>query len=98
MYSGHFRGEGHLIAGIAPTHHAALYHHRNAVSRNEPLPVAIVLGALPDVVYVSAANLSYGVDELAVAGRRFSLPSDGQACQTISLARTAPFANPIGCA
>jgi UbiD family decarboxylase len=85
MYSGHFRGEGHLIAGIAPTHHAVLYHHRNAVSRNEPLPVAIVLGALPDVVYVSAANLPYGVDELAVAGGIRGRPVDVVPCKTIPL-------------
>ena len=35
MYSGHFRGENHLIAGIAPVHHAMLYHHRSAVSAQE---------------------------------------------------------------
>ena len=58
MYSGHFRGEDQLIAGIAPTHHAMLYHHRGAASRQEPLPVAIVLGALPDMTFVSAANLA----------------------------------------
>ena len=37
MYSGHFRSEQHLIAGIAPVHHAMLYHYRSAVSSKEPL-------------------------------------------------------------
>ena len=85
MYSGHFRGEDHLIAGIAPTHHAMLYHHRSAASRKEPLPVAIVLGALPDINFVSAANLPYGVDELAVAGGIRGRPVDVVPCKTIPL-------------
>ena len=37
MYSGHFRGEDRLIAGIATTHHAILYHHRDAIQRRKSL-------------------------------------------------------------
>jgi 4-hydroxy-3-polyprenylbenzoate decarboxylase len=85
MYSGHFYGEGQLIAGIARTHHAALYHHTSAVRRKEPLPVAIVLGALPDINFVSAANLPYGVDELSVAGGIRQRPVDLVRCKTIPL-------------
>ncbi len=85
MYSGHFRGEDRLIAGIAPTHHAMLYHHRGAAIRKEPLPVAIVLGALPDINFVSAANLPYGVDELSVAGGIRERPVDLVPCKTIPL-------------
>jgi UbiD family decarboxylase len=85
MYSGHFRGEQRLIAGIARTHHAMLYHHPKAVRRKEPLPVAIVLGCLPDIVYVSAANLPYGIDEIAVAGGIRRRPVDMVPCKTIPL-------------
>jgi len=85
MYSGHFRAEDRLIAGIAPTHHAILYHHRSAMTRKEPLPVAIVLGALPDINFVSAANLPYGVDELSVAGGIRERPVDLVPCKTIDL-------------
>ena len=85
MYSGHFRGEEKLIGGIAPTHHASLYHHRSAVRRKEPLPVAIVLGALPDINFVSSANLPYGVDELAVAGGIRGRAVELVACKTIPL-------------
>jgi 4-hydroxy-3-polyprenylbenzoate decarboxylase len=85
MYSGHFRGEEKLIAGIARTHHAALYHHTSAARRKEPLPVAIVLGALPDINFVSAANLPYGLDELAVAGGIRERPVDLVSCKTIPL-------------
>ena len=85
MYSGHFRGRHKLIAGIARTHHAMLYHHPAAVKRGEPLPVAIVLGALPDINYVSAANLPYGLDELEVAGAIRGRPVDLVRCKTIPL-------------
>src|SRR5438309_5323158 len=85
MYSGHFRGEDKLIAGIARTHHASLYHHASAARRNEPLPVAIVLGALPDINFVSAANLPYGLDELAVAGGIRGRAVELVRCKTIPL-------------
>jgi 4-hydroxy-3-polyprenylbenzoate decarboxylase len=85
MYSGHFHGEHKLIAGIARTHHAMLYHHPEAAKRGEPLPVAIVLGALPDINYVSAANLPYGLDELEVAGAIRGRPVDLVPCKTIPL-------------
>src|SRR5206468_13043443 len=85
MYSGHFRGEDKLIAGIARTHHALLYHHPTARRRNEPLPVAIVLGALPDINYVAAANLPYGIDELAVAGGIRHRPVELVGCKTVPL-------------
>jgi len=85
MYSGHFRGETKMIAGVAPIHHAMLYHHRSAVGRHQTLPVAIVLGSLPDVTFVSAANLPYGVDELAVAGGIRERPVDVVPCKTVPL-------------
>ena len=68
MYSGHLRPPDRLLAGIGPSHHAMLYHHPSAKRRREPLPFAIALGTLPDIAYVAAANLPYGLDELAVAG------------------------------
>ncbi len=85
LYSGHFRGDHKLIAGIARTHHAMLYHHPTAARHKTPLPVAIVLGSLPDINYVSAANLPYGVDELAVAGGIRERPVDLVPCKTIPL-------------
>ena len=47
--------------------------------------MAIVLGSLPDVTFVSAANLPYGVDELAVAGGIRGRPVDVVQCKTIPL-------------
>ena len=85
MYSGHFRPPNRLLAGIGPSHHAMLYHYPNAKRRREPLPVAIVLGALPDINYVAAANLPYGLDELAVAGAIRHRPVELVGCKTVPL-------------
>jgi len=85
MYSGHFRPPDRLLAGIGPSHHAMLYHYPNAKRRREALPVAIVLGALPDINYVAAANLPYGLDELSVAGGIRGRPVELVRCKTIPL-------------
>ncbi len=85
MYSGHFLAPDRLLATIAPTHHAMLYHHSTARRRRESLPVAIVLGALPDIAYAAAANVPYGVDELAVAGGIRGRPVEMVRCKTIAL-------------
>ena len=85
MYSGHFKAGDRMIAGIARTHHAMLYHHTSARRSERALPVAIVLGTLPDIAYVAAANLPYGVDELAVAGGIRGRPVEMVRCKTIPL-------------
>jgi len=85
MYSGHFRPPNRLLAGIGPSHHAMLYHYPSARQRREPLPVAIALGTLPDIAYVAAANLPYGIDELAVAGGIRGRAVEMVPCKTIPL-------------
>lgn len=85
MYSGHFLAPDRLLAGIARTHHAMLYHHPSALRHAGPLPLAITLGTLPDIAYVASANLPYGVDELAVAGGLRSRPVELVRCKTIPL-------------
>jgi 4-hydroxy-3-polyprenylbenzoate decarboxylase len=85
MYSGHFIAPDRLIAGIAPTHHAMLYHYPTAKLRRQPLPVAVVLGTLPDIAYAASANLPYGLDELAVAGGIRGRAVEMVSCKTIPL-------------
>ncbi|MDP2644777.1 MAG: UbiD family decarboxylase [Desulfobacterales bacterium] len=85
MYSGHFWKPDRLLAGMAKIHHAMIYHYPNAVKRKEPLPVAIVLGTLPDITYVAAANLPYGLDELSVAGGIRGRAVQMVRCKTIPL-------------
>lgn len=85
MYSGHFWAPDRFLAGIARVHHAMLYHYTGASRRGEPLPVAVALGTLPDIAYVAAANLPYGLDELAVAGGLRGRPVEMVPCKTIPL-------------
>ena len=86
MYSGHFRGDHKLIAGIAQTHHAhALSSPDRRAAKRSPCRWRSCLGALPDITYVSAANLPYGVDEIAVAGGIRQRPVDMVPCKTIPL-------------
>lgn len=85
MYSGHFRAKNRMMAGIGAAHHAMLYHWRGAKKRGEPLPVAIVLGATPNVAVVASASISYGVDELAVAGGIAGEPIPLVQCKTVDL-------------
>jgi 4-hydroxy-3-polyprenylbenzoate decarboxylase len=85
MYSGHFFAPDRFLAGIARIHDAMLYHFPVARSRREPLPVAVALGTLPDIVQVSAANIPYGLDELAVAGAIRGRPVELVRCKTVPL-------------
>jgi 4-hydroxy-3-polyprenylbenzoate decarboxylase len=47
--------------------------------------VAIALGTLPDINFVAAANLPYGLDELAVAGGIRQRPVELVHCKTVPL-------------
>jgi UbiD family decarboxylase len=85
MYSGHFYAPDRMLAGIARIHDAMLYHVPVARRRGESLPVAIVLGSLPDIAYVASANLPYGVDEISVAGALRGRPVEMVPCRTVPL-------------
>jgi len=83
-YSGHFVSPDTLLGGIGPGKHAK--RHQGAADRQEPgLPIAITVGTLPDIVYAGAANLPFGVDELAVAGALRGRPVELVRCKTIPL-------------
>ena len=84
LYSGHFRSSHRLLLGIAPTHHAYL-HWLKYEKRKEPMPAAIVIGATPNIVQVSAANIPYGVDEFSVAGGLAREPVRLVKCRTVDL-------------
>ena len=63
---------------IHDSRHAGLYfggrmqhgaiHLRKYAERQQPMPIAAVIGAAPAVTFASAAKLPYGVDELSIAG------------------------------
>ena len=63
-----------------------LYHHPSAVRRKEAAcRWRSCLAVCPILLYVSAANLPYGVDEIAVAGGIRRRPVDMVPCKTIPL-------------
>jgi 4-hydroxy-3-polyprenylbenzoate decarboxylase len=84
-YSGHFYTNDSLLAGIGPSREPQVHHLPHARARREPLPVAITVGTLPDIVIAGAANLPYGVDELGVAGALRGRPVELVPCKTIPL-------------
>jgi UbiD family decarboxylase len=47
--------------------HGAM-HLKKYAERQQPMPIAAVIGAAPAVTFASAAKLPYGVDELSIAG------------------------------
>ncbi len=83
-YSGHFRSPKRLVLGISPTHHA-YYHWQKYQERKVPMPAAIIVGATPNIVQVSAANVPYGTDEYAVAGGIAGEPVKLVKCKTVDL-------------
>ena len=54
-------------------------------SRGEPMPVAMVIGAHPAILYAAGYTTAYGVDELAIAGGLIEDPIRLVKCETIDL-------------
>lgn len=84
-YNGFFRARDRLIAGIGPSKHAMAHHWEAARQRKEGLPIAIVIGCVPEVMLVASAPIPYGADELAVAGAVAGSPIELVRCRTIPL-------------
>jgi UbiD family decarboxylase len=84
-YNAFLRDRDRLVAAIANIHDAMRYHWQTARRRTEDLPIAIVIGATPNVMAVGSAGIPYGVDELAVAGAIAGEPMDLVRCVSIPL-------------
>jgi UbiD family decarboxylase len=85
-YTAFFRDRTAGVAGIGPPQHAMRHHWQKAKQRGEDLPVAIVVGATPNVMLVGSAGIPYGIDELAVAGGLAGQPLELVRCRTVPLA------------
>ena len=68
---------------ICPRHALRIYQMYQ--KRNEPMPVAMVIGAHPALYYASAFTSSYGLDELEVAGSLLDDPIRLVKCETIDI-------------
>jgi len=64
--------------------HGAI-HYAKHCRRNEPMPVALVIGGPPAVQFAAAAKTAYGVDELEIAGGLLGSPIDVVPCETVDL-------------
>ncbi len=64
--------------------HGAI-HYAKHCRRNEPMPVALVIGGPPAVQFAAAAKTAYGVDELEIAGGLLGSPIDVVSCETVDL-------------
>lgn len=84
-YNGFLRDRTRLVAAIGGVHDAMRYHWQDARKRGEDMPLAILIGATPNVMLVGSAPVPYGMDELAVAGAMVGEPLDVVACKTVPL-------------
>ncbi len=84
-YNGFFRDRARICAGIGPGQDAMRFHWETARRRGEDLPVAIVVGATPNLILVGSADMPYEVDELSVAGGMAGEPMEMVRCKTVPL-------------
>jgi UbiD family decarboxylase len=63
----------------------AAVHLRANMEKNQPTPVAVVVGADPSIGFVSVSKISESLDEFAVAGALRGEPVDIVPCETIPL-------------
>ena len=68
---------------ICPRH--ALQTYKKYQDRREPMPVAIVVGAHPAILYAAGYTTKYGIDELALAGGLLEDPVRLVKCETCDL-------------
>lgn len=83
-YNAFLRDRDRIVLGASPTGHL-MRHWRTAKDRGEDLPVAIVIGATPNVLFASSTRVPYGTDELAIAGGVAGQPLELVRCKTIPL-------------
>jgi 4-hydroxy-3-polyprenylbenzoate decarboxylase len=66
-YSAHLRGKKKMFFGVGHGQ-GAYVHWQKCKAKGKPLELAIVIGATPNISYVSSAKVSYDIDELTLAG------------------------------
>lgn len=63
----------------------ALRIYQKYQARNEPMPVAVAVGAHPAIYFASSYTAPYGTDELTVAGALLGEPVRMARCETVDL-------------
>lgn len=83
-YSAHIFGKKEIAWEIIPTNHGYI-HWRKCKDRGKELEAAIVVGGTPNLFYVAATSVPYGLDEFAVAGGLAGEPMDMVKCKTVDV-------------
>ncbi|MDP2647489.1 MAG: UbiD family decarboxylase [Desulfobacterales bacterium] len=83
-YSGNVSARNRMTIGINRAAHIWI-HLEKAKKLGKPLQVALVTGVVPAVSFVSVAKVTYGIDEMAVAGGLAGEPIEVVKCQTVDL-------------
>lgn len=84
IYRMHVYDHHTAAIGAGPPQHLGVFHTR-AEAKNEPLPVAIVLGTDPYLIFASQVKGPLGLDETAVAGGLKGEPIELIKCETIEV-------------
>jgi 4-hydroxy-3-polyprenylbenzoate decarboxylase len=84
-YNGFFRDRTRIVAGITLQRETIQVQLQSWRRAGEEMPIAIVIGASPNLMLTSSASLPYGTDELAVAGGLVGEPLEMIRCKTIPL-------------
>lgn len=83
-YSGFLKNRTHLRWSIGVGQHGFL-HWKKWRQHGKPMPVAILIGTTPNIIYAASTKLPEGVDELAVAGGIAGEPVPVVRCKTNDL-------------
>jgi 4-hydroxy-3-polyprenylbenzoate decarboxylase len=84
-YNAFFRDRDRAVAAISTSRETMRTHWRKYRERGEEMPLAILVGATPNVMLVGSTAIPYGVDELAVAGAMAGEPMELVRCKTVPL-------------
>jgi 4-hydroxy-3-polyprenylbenzoate decarboxylase len=83
-YSAHIRGKRKMFFGVG--HGQGSYvHWQKCKAMGKRLEVAVVIGATPNISYVSSAKVGYDIDELTLAGGIAGEPVQLVKCKTVDL-------------
>ncbi|MFH1756965.1 MAG: UbiD family decarboxylase, partial [Pseudomonadota bacterium] len=84
MYRVMMKGENKVVVNIRKEAHIGLHFDR-AKKRGVAFPIAIVIGAHPDVYFAACTKLPHFQDELGLTGSLRGSPEELVKCQTIDL-------------
>ncbi|MBM2811496.1 MAG: carboxylase [Chloroflexi bacterium] len=84
-YNAFFRDRDRICAVMGTGTNARQYHWQTAKRRGEALPMAIVIGATPNLMAVAGVRVPYGVDEIELASALAGQPLEMVRCKTIPL-------------